>query len=92
MSKIFLSIGAGPGIGLATAQRFARDGFEIVLAARNSKRLQGLAAKVEAAGGRVQTRSVDATNVTHSGKATRITPTMRIACARKVSPGRFSTI
>lgn len=25
--KTFLSIGTGPGMGLATAERFARDGF-----------------------------------------------------------------
>jgi NAD(P)-dependent dehydrogenase (short-subunit alcohol dehydrogenase family) len=29
--KTFLGIGSGPGIGLATAERFAREGFRIVL-------------------------------------------------------------
>src|SRR6188472_2581709 len=36
--------------------------------------------------------SVDATKVTYSGKATRITPRMRIAWAKKSNQGRFSTI
>ena len=26
----FLSIGSGPGMGLATAERFAREGFQVV--------------------------------------------------------------
>jgi len=35
MSKTFLSIASGPGIGLATARRFGREGYRVVLAARN---------------------------------------------------------
>ena len=34
MAGVFLSIGAGPGIGLSTARRFATEGFRVVLAAR----------------------------------------------------------
>jgi NAD(P)-dependent dehydrogenase (short-subunit alcohol dehydrogenase family) len=34
MSKTFLSIASGPGIGLATARRFGREGYRVVLAAR----------------------------------------------------------
>lgn len=60
MSKIFLSIGAGPGIGLATARRFAQEGYKIVLSARNAGRLQQSAAGFEAAGFEVETRTVDA--------------------------------
>ena len=33
--KTFLSIGAGPGIGLATADRFSTEGFNTVLSSRN---------------------------------------------------------
>jgi NAD(P)-dependent dehydrogenase (short-subunit alcohol dehydrogenase family) len=36
MSKTFLSIASGPGIGLATARRFGREGYRVVLAARNA--------------------------------------------------------
>lgn len=32
--KTYLLIGAGPGIGLATAKRFAKEGFRVVLASR----------------------------------------------------------
>src|ERR1700736_5743945 len=43
MAGLFLGIGAGPGIGLSTARRFAAEGFPIVLAARKVERLEGLA-------------------------------------------------
>lgn len=43
MAGLFLSIGAGPGIGLSTALRFASEGFDIVLAARHVDRLAELA-------------------------------------------------
>jgi hypothetical protein len=35
---------------------------------------------------------VDATNVTHSGRATMITPAMSTACAKKSRIGLFSTM
>jgi short-subunit dehydrogenase len=40
---LFLGIGAGPGIGLSTARRFATEGFRVVLAARKVERLEALA-------------------------------------------------
>jgi short-subunit dehydrogenase len=43
MVGLFLCIGAGPGIGLSTARRFAAEGFRVVLAARKVERLQALA-------------------------------------------------
>ena len=30
----FLSIGSGPGMGFATAERFAKEGFQVVLLTR----------------------------------------------------------
>jgi len=39
MAGTFLTIGAGPGIGLATARRFAAEGHKVVLAARSAERL-----------------------------------------------------
>jgi NAD(P)-dependent dehydrogenase (short-subunit alcohol dehydrogenase family) len=36
--KTFLSIGAGPGMGIATAERFAAEGFQVVLVSRNAEK------------------------------------------------------
>lgn len=62
MSKTFLSIASGPGIGLATARRFGREGYRVVLAARNVERLQADAAKLRAEGIEATTVKVDATD------------------------------
>lgn len=35
-----LVIGIGPGVGLATARRFGREGFEVVMVARKAQKLQ----------------------------------------------------
>jgi short-subunit dehydrogenase len=43
MAGLFVGIGAGPGIGLSTARRFATEGFRVVLAARKVERLEALA-------------------------------------------------
>ena len=58
--KTFLSIGAGPGMGLATAERFAREGFRIVLSARNAGKTDALAGDLRAKGHTVETRTVEA--------------------------------
>lgn len=48
--KTFLSIGSGPGMGFATAERFAKEGFQIVLSARNTAKVEALAAQLRAKG------------------------------------------
>lgn len=60
--KTFLSIGSGPGIGLATAERFAREGFRIVLSARNAEKTAALAAQLQDKGYQAETRTVDASD------------------------------
>jgi NAD(P)-dependent dehydrogenase (short-subunit alcohol dehydrogenase family) len=60
--KIFLSIGSGPGMSLATAERFAKEGFEIVLSARNTGKTEELANQLKAKGYEVQVRTVDASD------------------------------
>src|SRR4051794_16101235 len=60
--KTFLSIGAGPGIGLATAERFASAGFRVVLAARSPAKLEELADQLKAGGYEAETSAVDASN------------------------------
>lgn len=58
--KTFLSIGAGPGIGYATAERFAREGFHVVLSARSVDKTKALADKLTAKGYSAEARAVDA--------------------------------
>ena len=57
--KTFLSIGTGPGMGFATAERFAKDGFQVVLTAR-SLRTQELADRLISKGYKASVRMVDA--------------------------------
>lgn len=57
--KKFLSIGAGPGMGLATAERFAREGFQVILSARNASKLNELADQLRKMGHTVEVRTVD---------------------------------
>ncbi|WP_066514625.1 SDR family NAD(P)-dependent oxidoreductase [Curtobacterium ammoniigenes] len=49
MSTIAI-IGAGSGVGLATARRFGREGFAVALISRNQARLDALAAELRADG------------------------------------------
>jgi short-subunit dehydrogenase len=60
--KTFLSIGAGPGMGFATAERFAKEGFEIVLAARSAGKTQQLADRLKAKGYKAEVRTVDSSD------------------------------
>ncbi|WP_295997933.1 SDR family oxidoreductase [Rugamonas sp.] len=62
MSKTFLSIGSGPGIGLATARRFAAEGYDIVLSSRNPAALQQHAEALRATGVGVTIKQVDTSN------------------------------
>jgi NAD(P)-dependent dehydrogenase (short-subunit alcohol dehydrogenase family) len=58
--KTFLSIGSGPGMGYATAARFAREGFQIVLSARNPTKTRELADQLKAKSYRAEVRIVNA--------------------------------
>jgi len=58
--KTFLSIGSGPGLGLATAERFATEGFQVVLSARNAVKTQELARQLNAKGLKAEARTVNA--------------------------------
>ena len=40
MNKLIVIIGAGPGLGFSVAKRFAREGFDSVLVARNDAALK----------------------------------------------------
>jgi NAD(P)-dependent dehydrogenase (short-subunit alcohol dehydrogenase family) len=60
--KTFLCIGAGPGIGFATAERFAKEGFQVVLAARTFAKTQELAERVTSRGYRAGSHLVDSSD------------------------------
>lgn len=49
--RIAVITGASGGIGAATAERLAAEGFTTVLAARREERLAGIAEEIETAGG-----------------------------------------
>ena len=53
-------IGAGDYIGGAIAKKFAAEGFIVFAGRRNGEKLAPLVAEVEAAGGRIVARSLDA--------------------------------
>ncbi len=57
-----LIIGAGPGLGLALARRFGREGFAIALVARRQPVLAELAAQLGSLGPRLKTYAADATD------------------------------
>ena len=60
--KTYLVIGAGRGIGLATAQKFAANGYQIVLAARTEMRLRDSIAALRESGTKVIFERVDASD------------------------------
>ena len=53
-------IGAGDFIGSAIARKFAAEGFSVFAGRRNGDKLAPLAHEVEAQGGRIFARSLDA--------------------------------
>jgi len=62
MSKTLMIIGAGPGIGQATAQRFAAEGYRLILASRSVQRLEAQSKSLRADGIEVVIEAVDANN------------------------------
>lgn len=50
MAKTLAVVGAGPGIGLAVAERFGREGFKVALLARRADALNGFVEQLKAKG------------------------------------------
>lgn len=50
MAKTIALVGAGPGIGMAIARRFAREGYQIGLIARNRQSLEGYVGELKGLG------------------------------------------
>jgi short-subunit dehydrogenase len=57
-----LLVGAGPGLGLAVAHRFASGGYRVTLVARSADRLGELASSLADTGAEINTIEADASN------------------------------
>ncbi|MGI0525884.1 SDR family NAD(P)-dependent oxidoreductase [Rhizobium giardinii] len=62
MTNSIMIIGAGPGIGQAVAEKFGREGWHVVLTARNADRLADLSATLSRQGLNVSAVQGDATD------------------------------
>lgn len=60
--KTFLSIGTGPGIGQATAERFAQEGFRIIVSARSDEKTKAVAENLKEKGYQAEAHTVDASD------------------------------
>jgi NAD(P)-dependent dehydrogenase (short-subunit alcohol dehydrogenase family) len=61
-AKVAIVAAAGPGVGLAVAKRFAREGFAIALIARRRNALDAMVAEIAAAGGAARGYAADVTD------------------------------
>jgi len=57
-----LLVGAGPGLGLAIARRFATGGYRVTLVARSADRLGELAQSLDDTGAEINTVEADASS------------------------------
>ena len=61
-NRHLLLIGAGPGLGMAVARRFADGGYRVTLVARNTNGLRDLAAGLSDTGAQIDTIAADASD------------------------------
>jgi short-subunit dehydrogenase len=61
-SRHLLLVGAGPGLGLAVARRFASGGYRVTLVARSTDRLGELASRLADTGAEINTIEADASD------------------------------
>ncbi len=62
-----LLVGAGPGLGMAVARRFAEGGYRVTLVARSTDSLGGLADSLADTGAQVDTLWADASDPDEMG-------------------------
>src|SRR5437016_9459939 len=62
VDKVVIVTGASSGIGAATAREFARQGAQVVLAARRSDKLEEQVSRITEAGGRALAVPTDITD------------------------------
>jgi len=61
-NRHLLLVGAGPGLGMAVARRFAEDGYRVTLVARSTDGLSGLADNLADTGAPIATIAADASD------------------------------
>ena len=61
-APVYVVLGAGPGLGLAVARRFAHEGYDVVLATRHADQAEPLVATLSDEGHRAEGVGVDLTD------------------------------
>ena len=61
-NRHLLLVGAGPGLGMAVARRFAEGGYRVTLVARSTDGLRDLADGLAESGARIDTMAADASD------------------------------
>jgi len=71
-SPVIIITGASSGIGAATARLFAREGYQVILAARRFDRLHALAEEIKADGGEALPIAIDLNRLEDIQQLTRV--------------------